>query len=148
MLASRSRTSTDHWLASRQPHPTANPTNICYRGFSVCCYTLDNLRRQEQAAALGFLPCWTFSPCNLLLLRLLPSSQWSPLGVAEERPSLKYGSAAAHYRRALDGLEEVTAANSNPESYAQPLKWRLQWQFELAEMEAKRLRHQDAIALY
>ncbi|KAI9996274.1 hypothetical protein PInf_013657 [Phytophthora infestans] len=76
------------------------------------------------------------------------TARWHARLAALLAVSGKYGSAAAHYRRALDGLEEVTAANSNPESYAQRLKWRLQWQFELAETEAKRLRHQDAIALY
>ncbi|KAG2781537.1 hypothetical protein JG687_00009880 [Phytophthora cactorum] len=76
------------------------------------------------------------------------TARWHARLAALLAASGKYDSAAAHYGRALRVLDEVTTADSNPENGTQRLKWRLQWQFELAATEAKRGRHQDAIALY
>ncbi|ETP48688.1 hypothetical protein F442_05643 [Phytophthora nicotianae P10297] len=76
------------------------------------------------------------------------TARWHAKLAALLAASGKYASAAAHYRRALRILEEVTVADYNPEDDMQRLKWRLQWLFELAATEAKRGQHQDAIALY
>ncbi|KAG6622508.1 Tetratricopeptide TPR2 [Phytophthora cinnamomi] len=56
----------------------------------------------------------------------------------------RYESAAAHFRRALQGLQDGVT----PEEDAQTRRQRLQWQFELAAVEARRGRHHDAVRLY
>ncbi|KAG1690443.1 hypothetical protein DVH05_028118 [Phytophthora capsici] len=74
-------------------------------------------------------------------------NRWHARLAALLTASGRHDSAASHYRRALRGLEEA-AVDGNPEDEEHLRERRLQWQFELAAVEAKRGRRQEAIALY
>ncbi|CEG44917.1 Tetratricopeptide TPR2 [Plasmopara halstedii] len=76
------------------------------------------------------------------------NARWHARLAALLAASKKYERAVAHFRRALSGLEEATAANENPEDETQWLEWRVRWQFELAAIECKRGYHSRAVELY
>ncbi|KAE9349104.1 hypothetical protein PF008_g7049 [Phytophthora fragariae] len=69
-------------------------------------------------------------------------ARWHARLAALLAASGRHESAASHFRRALQGLQQDGA---RPEEDAQK---RLQWQFELAAVETKRGRRQAAIGLY